>query len=84
MLLILHISCALVSVLYVTYTIMSPSRAKLRASYALSALTIISGTYLVLHSHAPLTSSCVAGLVYVGLMASGIRYARYKLARAII
>ena len=66
MILILHISIALASVVSSTYALIYPSRNKLNLSYALVALTIATGTYLVISLHTPLLQVCTTGLVYIG------------------
>jgi hypothetical protein len=79
MLLITHISIAILSLLATSYTFFVPSRAKLHTSYGLTAATIISGTYLVISTHSPLLSSCVTGLVYLGIVTAGLIAAHRKL-----
>lgn len=68
MILILHILIALASIVCSGYAFFSPSKSKLQVSYALTALTLISGTYLVISTHSPLLSSCVSGLVYLAIV----------------
>ena len=80
MILPLHIAFALLSVIYVAYTYFAPSRNKLRASYALTALTIASGTWLVISNPAHMAQSCLTGTVYLGIMFYGIYMASHKLA----
>jgi hypothetical protein len=81
MILPLHILVALVSVALSTITFLRPSPRKLRASAALVALTLISGTYLVMSTHAPLVQSCVTGLVYLLGVSVALAGASYKLIR---
>lgn len=80
MILLIHIVIALTSIVSTTALAARPSAAKLRLSYALIALTLASGTYLVLSMHASLLSSCVTGLVYLGVAMSGVGVAYYRLA----
>ncbi|HSX32379.1 MAG TPA: hypothetical protein VLF43_03890 [Candidatus Saccharimonadales bacterium] len=80
MILILHIAAALSSLAVTTFAFMSPSQAKLRASYALTAFTLASGTYLVVASHAALLQACTTGLLYLGAVSFGIVSVRRKLA----
>jgi hypothetical protein len=82
MVLVLHILIALGSVGYTTYVFFAPSAAKLRASYALVALTILSGTYLAVSNPAHILQTCVSGLIYTGAVSVGIAFARKKLATA--
>jgi hypothetical protein len=82
MILVLHIVAALSSLIVTTLAYMLPSKAKLHASYALMALTLASGTFLVVSSHAHLLQACTTGLVYVGAVSVGIVGVRRKLAHA--
>lgn len=81
MILILHILIALSSVAYSGYACLSPTKDKLRASAALVVLTLASGTYLVLSTHAPLTQACLSGLTYLGIVSVLIGLAYAKLAK---
>ncbi len=80
MVVLLHVMIALASIGVTTYAFISPSESRLRASYLLIALTLISGTYLVWVSPAHLVQSCVTGLVYVGGMMVAIVSTRARLA----
>jgi len=80
MILLSHIIIALASVGYTTYVFFSPSTAKLRASYALVAMTIASGTYLVVSNPASMLHTCISGLAYTGAVTVGILAVRHKLA----
>jgi len=80
MILITHILIALSSLIYSGFTYMSPTKTKLYASMSLVALTLGSGTYLVVSTHSPLVSSCITGLVYLGIVSIGIYFAATKLA----
>ena len=79
MVLSLHILIALSSVFYTAYVFFYPSQSKLRGSYLLLALTIVTGTYLVIAKPSNLTQICVTGLVYIGVMLAGILVVRRKL-----
>jgi hypothetical protein len=70
MLLLIHISLALLSLVSATVALAVPSLRKIRLNYALAAGTLVSGTYLVMSAHAPLVSACSSGLVYVGFVAA--------------
>jgi hypothetical protein len=63
-----------------TAAFFSPSQAKLRTTYGLIALTLATGTYLVWSTHSPLISSCATGLLYLGVVMSGVVAANRKLA----
>lgn len=79
MLLIFHIIAALLSLMQATFTLVAPSGAKLRTSYALIAATLGSGVYLVVQIKAPLVQSCTSGLVYLASVAVLTAYARKRL-----
>jgi hypothetical protein len=68
MLLLIHVSLALLSLVSATSALVAPSLRKIRLNYALAAGTLATGTYLVIGTHAPLVSSCSSGLVYVGFV----------------
>ena len=72
MILLLHVIIALSSIITTTVLAFSPSRMKMRISYALIALTLVSGTYLVISTHSPLVSSCLSGLAYLAVALSGV------------
>lgn len=74
-----HIFVALSSLVYATYLYFSPSLSKLRVSYTLVGLTLISGTYLVMSKPAHLLQACLTGLVYLGVVSVAIALARHKL-----
>lgn len=80
MLILIHVIIALFSVACATYTFFAPSKSSLYLSYALIASTLISGTYLIIASHASLLSSCMSGLIYITVVSFGILPARKKLA----
>lgn len=80
MLLLAHVIIALSSLVLTGLAYIRPTQEKLRVSYALVGLTLASGTVLVITTHSPLLSSCVTGLVYLGIVLSGIIATRHKLA----
>jgi hypothetical protein len=79
MIILIHVLIALTSIAYSGFTFFEPSRTKLNVSYGLVAATLISGTYLVVSTHSPILSSCVTGLVYLGVVTSGLLAAHRKL-----
>lgn len=81
MILLAHICIALASIVYTTYLYIQPSRTKLRVSSGLLVATLASGTYLVISTHSPLLSSCLSGLLYLAVVATGIALSVRKLAR---
>jgi hypothetical protein len=78
MVLLTHIAIALSSILFATFLYVKPSKNRFYGSYALVALTLISGTYLVLSMHANLVQACTSGLVYLLIVSFGIAAARRK------
>jgi hypothetical protein len=79
MVLITHIVIALSSMVYTTYLYFSPARSKFPVAFSLVALTIVSGTVLVISTHSAILQSCVTGLIYLAVVSSGIGAAYYRL-----
>ncbi|MGH7157187.1 MAG: hypothetical protein ACREGG_03705 [Candidatus Saccharimonadales bacterium] len=79
MLLIFHLGVALGGLIATTVSYFDPSKRKLHIAYGLVILTLASGTYLVVTTHQPLLSSCVSGLLYLGVALVGIISAQRKL-----
>lgn len=82
MLLVFHIVVALTSLAWATYLFFRPSYNKLHASYALTGLTLASGTALVITTHANLVSSCLTGIIYLAVITPVTIFARQKLSPA--
>jgi thiamine transporter ThiT len=82
MAILIHVIIAISSIGFTTYVFVSPSEAKLKASYGLIAGTFITGTYLVVSKQARLLQTCMTGLVYLGAMTVAIAAVHYRLARA--
>lgn len=80
MILPLHIAVAIASIIYTTYTYFSPSQVKLRVIYALTGLTVASGTWIIATNPTHMVQSCLTGLAYVGAIFFGIALSRHKLA----
>lgn len=81
MIVLLHVLIALSSVAWTTYLYFAPTKGKFYAAYGLIGATLASGTYLVISTHSPLLSSCVTGLIYLGIVLTGVFAASRKLAR---
>lgn len=79
MLVLTHVLIALASLAYTTYLFFSPSRAKLRLSYALVTATLASGTYLVFISGTHMLQACISGMLYLGVVCLLIILAGNKL-----
>lgn len=80
MLILTHVTIALLGLLQATYGLIVPSRGKLRATYALTAATFASGTYLVWHLHEPILQSCLSGLMYLAFIVAATAAAHHRLA----
>ena len=78
--LIFHILVALGSIGFAGWALVKPSKQKLRLTLDLTALTIVSGSYLIIAQPSHMTQTCSEGLVYLGLMLAGIFVIRHKLA----
>jgi hypothetical protein len=81
MLLITHIIIALISVVFATVLLFSPSDFKFKTNYLLLAATLSSGTYMVLDRGSHLVESCAAGLIYLAAVSLAIVLAKRKLVR---
>jgi len=79
MILLLHIVIASLSVFYTVYAFFFPTQNKLKLSYLLLALTIISGGYLIVTMPAHMTQTCETGLAYVGVMLIGILAIKHRI-----
>jgi hypothetical protein len=78
MLLLAHVTIAIVSLVFGAVAIINPSRRKLLTNLGLIAATLISGTFLVISTHSPMLQSCISGLTYVCVMTamSAVSYRR--------
>ncbi len=79
MILAAHIVIAITSIAYTAYALVRPTVSKLRWAYALAAMTLASGTYLVISSPAHMVQSCIMGLTYFGFVSIGLILARRRL-----
>ncbi|MEK7599848.1 MAG: hypothetical protein AAB462_02345 [Patescibacteria group bacterium] len=80
MLVLLHVVTALSSVAFATYLLFRPSAKGVKASYALVALTLSTGTYLVWLNPSHLLSACTSGLLYTLVVSALIATARRRMA----
>ena len=81
MLLISHITIALLSLLGAGLAVARPGRQILGASYTLVGLTAATGTVLTLQSPAHLMQACATGLAYLAVAFALTLAARQRLAR---
>lgn len=82
MLVLVHVMIALSSMAYTTYLYIRPSKRRFHVAYGLITATLGSGTYLVISTHSPLLSSCMAGLIYLGAVSAGVYAASRRFALA--
>jgi len=80
MILLFHIFCACVGMLFTAITYVRPSMHKLHISYALAASTLASGTYLTIMTPSHLVEACILGLTYFAIVTYGIFATHRKLA----
>lgn len=83
MVLLLHIIVALASMLLATLLFLAPTSLKFKSTYALTGLTIASGTYIILTQSVSMLHACLSGLVYVALVGVAIVLAHQKSAAVI-
>jgi hypothetical protein len=80
MLLVLHIIAALGGIIMTTFSFLSPSLPRIRFSYGLVMLTVLSGTVIIIRDHLSILSVCLSGLLYIGFTVSGLIAAGHRLA----
>jgi hypothetical protein len=79
--LLLHITIAILSLIWATITVFKPSVTKLRASYGMTAGVVVTGILLVVANHAVMLQACSSGLTYLVVSFSLAVVARRKLVR---
>ena len=82
MLLLSHITIAILSLLFATRMAVRPSAKQVKASYVLAGLTLGTGTVLILTTGSALLQACASGIVYFSAMLVLIHIARTKLEQA--
>jgi len=82
LILALHISIALIGVVYTAFLLLKPSQRGIRLAYGFLAGTILSGVVLVIVHPAALTQFCQTGIAYSVLALLGIDGAKYRMAKA--
>lgn len=80
MLLLLHISIALSSLVFASVMFAKPSKRKVGASYVLAGATLASGTALVTTTGASILHACIMGLIYLAVVLTLTVFAQRKLA----
>lgn len=79
MVLLFHILVAFGSLVAAGVSYISPSVAKLRVTYFLSASMLASGTFLVINNSSHLLEACVMGLGFLAVVAFAVVSAKNKL-----
>ncbi len=64
MIVLLHVVIAVTSLVFASLLLFKPSKTKFHINYGLVSLTLASGTYLVVSTHANIISACITGLMY--------------------
>ena len=80
-LLFLHILLAILSILWVTFTLYRPTPERLQFAYIMAGAVLLSGSGLVFTTGQNIVQSCVMGLFYLGVVMLGAHAARKRLAR---
>lgn len=80
MIIVLHVAIALASLVWATIGYIRPNNTNLRASYALIALTFITGFYLVWSEPAQMLRTCLSGITYLAVATTAVLLTRRKLA----
>lgn len=78
--LLVHISIAIVSLIWTAMTWAAPSSKKLLGSYGLIAGTLATGTILVISTHQAMLQACATGLLYVTVTMAATLASQRKLA----
>ncbi len=76
---LLHVIVALSSMVFSSFLFFFPTKARLLASYVLVSITLVSGVYLTVMKPAHILTTCIMGLVYVGVVSVLIVSARSKM-----
>lgn len=80
MILLLHISLSLISIIVAGIMYMNPSKNLLRVSYGLIAATLASGVVLMTGASDHMASSVVSGVVYLSIVSIATIGSQRKLA----
>lgn len=79
MLLLIHISIALLGLGAAGFAYIKPSTTKINVSYGLLASTLLSGIMLIFVNQASILHTCVSGLTFTAIMYIGIAASQHKL-----
>ena len=81
MLILLHVTVALLSMIYTSLLLVVPRQAGFKVAYGLVGLTLASGTYLVISLRTHILETCISGLAYLAAVTTGLALAKYRLAK---
>ena len=82
MVLPVHITLALISIVFASFTAVSPSISKLRVTYSLTLGTLLSGLVMLFTYPEHLGRTCLSGILYLGLIIGALAVARKRLTLA--
>jgi hypothetical protein len=80
MILVIHITVAIISVLSSLLTLLSPTQSKLRTTQLLTVATLASGLVMVIAHPTSLGQSCISGILYLGFISLVLTMSSNKLA----
>lgn len=78
MILLFHITFAVLSIIFSIWLLMVPSKNKLKAVYSLSIVTILSGIFLVILNPVFLTQTCISGVIFVAFIYATTKIAKFR------
>lgn len=81
MIIAVHVVAALLSLASTTWLYLSPSRSKFRMTYGLIGTTVASGSLMILVAGSSLLRTCVSGLLYLGVVITGVLLAQQRFAK---
>lgn len=81
--LLIHIIIAVLSLVWSTITLIKPSIAKLRVSYAMTGGVLATGVLLVVFNHAVIVQACTSGLSYLVVSLSLTAIGHHRLQKTI-
>jgi hypothetical protein len=74
-----HVGIALSSLIIATFSWVKPTKGRIHSAGFLVALTLITGTVLVVNSPGHMVQACTSGLVYLGAVSVALIMAQRKL-----
>ena len=79
MILAIHIPAAILSLIFAGFLYFYPSKLKLQATYATTAVMLVTGFFLILSKPAHMTQTCIEGLSFLAIISYAIVSARRRL-----